>query len=261
MRAGQGTTLDPHRPGHSNEGDEMNFRETMRRLKEMGTTQNRQVYARHGVGGKMFGVSYADLGKLEKEIKVDHELALKLWASGNHDARVLATKVADPARLTSRLLDGWARELDSYVLADAFSALVARTGMALKKYLQWRRRKSEFVGQVAWNLLVSLTRRDEDLNNKFFLEQLATIEREVHGRANRVRYSMNSALIAIGMRNATLEKRAIAAARRIGPIEVDHGETGCKTPDPIPYIQRARARAKKATKKARARVKARAKKT
>ncbi len=73
---------------------------------------------------------------------------------------------------------------------------------------------------------------------------MKTIEREVHGRPNRVRYSMNSALIAIGMRNATLERRAIAAARRIGKVEVDHGETGCKTPDPIPYIQRAKARRK-----------------
>ena len=73
---------------------------------------------------------------------------------------------------------------------------------------------------------------------------------------NRVRYSMNSALIAIGMRNATLERKAIAAARRIGPIEVDHGETGCKTPDPIPYIQRAKARKKKTAGK-----KSKAKKT
>ena len=228
----------------------MNYRETMRKLRSMGTAQNRKVFARHGVGGEMFGVSYADLGKLEKAIKTDHDLALELWASGNHDARVLATKVADPGSMTSRLLDSWARELDSYVLADAFGALVARTGMALKKFLQWRSRRAEFIGQVAWNLLVALSRRDEGLNNKFFLEQLATIEQEVHKRPNRVRYSMNSALIAIGMRNATLEKRAIAAARRIGPIEVDHGETGCKTPDPIPYIQRAKARLKKTAKKA-----------
>ena len=228
----------------------MNYRETMRKLRSMGTAQNRKVYARHGVGGEMFGVSYADLGKLEKAIKTDHDLALELWASGNHDARVLATKVADADRLSSRQLDAWARELDSYVLADAFSGLVARSGMARKKFEQWRNRKAELVGQVAWNLLVSLARGADDLNNGYFQEQLATIELEVHRRPNRVRYSMNSALIAIGMRNATLEKKAKAAARRIGPIAVDHGETGCKTPDPIPYIERARARLEKRRKTA-----------
>ena len=221
----------------------MDFRETMRQLRSMGSAQNRKVYGRHGVGRKMYGVSYADLGKLQKAIKTDHELAEKLWASGNHDACVLATKVADPGRMTSGQLDAWARELDSYVLADAFSVLVARTGMARKKLEQWRNRKAELVAAVAWNLLVSLASGDEpELSNSYFEEQLRTIEREVHGRPNRVRYSMNSALIAIGMRNATLEDKAVAAARRIGRIEVDHGETGCKTPDPIPYIQRARAR-------------------
>ena len=220
----------------------MNYRETMRQLRLMGTAQNRKVYGRHGVGRPMFGVSYADLGKLEKAIRVDHSLALRLWESGNHDACVLATRVADPGKMTSRQLDDWARQIDSYVLGDAFSGLVARSGMAQKKFEQWRGRQAEFVGQVAWNLLVSLTRRADELPDEYFEEQLVTIEDQVHGRKNWVRYSMNLALIAIGMRNAALEKKAIAAARRIGPIEVDHGETGCKTPDPIPYIKRAKAR-------------------
>ena len=74
----------------------MNLTETMRALEAAGTAQNRKIYARHGVGGEMFGVSYADLGKLERKIRVDQELAEELWATGNHDARVLATKIADP---------------------------------------------------------------------------------------------------------------------------------------------------------------------
>ena len=227
----------------------MKYQETIRQLRSMGTAQNRKVYGRHGVSREMFGVSYADLGRMQKAIKVDHGLALKLWESGNHDACVLATRIVDPTKITARQLDAWARQLDSYVLADAFSGLVARTGMARKKFEQWRGRKGEFVGQVAWNLLVSLARHAEDLPDAYFEAQLETIEREVHDRKDRVRYSMNLALIAIGMRNAALEKKAIAAARRIGPIEVDHGQTGCKTPDPIPYIKRAKAR-KKATAKA-----------
>jgi 3-methyladenine DNA glycosylase AlkD len=228
----------------------MNYRETMRQLRAMGTAQNRKVYRRHGVGRRMFGVSYANLGKLSKAIKVDQELAVRLWDSGNHDACVLATMVADPSRMTSRQLDAWARELDSYVLADAFAGLVARSGMARRKFEQWRDRKGEFVGQVAWGLLSRLAQSDADLPDHYFEEQLATIEGEVHDRKNRVRYSMNMALIAIGMRGPGLEKKAIAAAKRIGPVEVNHGETGCKTPDPIPYIARAKARRKqKAAKK------------
>jgi len=68
----------------------MNKTEALRALKALGTAQNRKVYARHGVQPPLFGVSYAALGKLRKQIGVDHKLALALWKSGNHDARVLA---------------------------------------------------------------------------------------------------------------------------------------------------------------------------
>src|SRR3990172_1099061 len=98
----------------------MNAAEVLAELNKMGTEQNRKVYARHGVGPNMYGVSYANLGALKKKIKVDHGLALDLWASGNHDARVLATMIADPKQADDELLDGWVRDLDNYVLTDAF---------------------------------------------------------------------------------------------------------------------------------------------
>ena len=71
----------------------MTLTQTLQQLKAAGTAQTRKTYARHGVGPNMFGVSYATLGKLTRAIQRDHALALGLWASGNHDARVLATMV------------------------------------------------------------------------------------------------------------------------------------------------------------------------
>ncbi len=220
----------------------MSYRTIMAGLRTMGTEQNRQVYARHGVGKKMYGVGYAHLGKLKKQIGTDHALAEQLWASGNHDARVLATMVADPEQLTSGTLDAWSNALDNYVLADAFGDLVARTPFAFKKFEKWSRSRSEFVGQVGWRLMCYLAGHDDGLANVFFVEQLKTIEKELTSRPNRVRHSMNGALISIGARNATLRKRATAAAKRIGKVEVDHGETGCKTPAAIPYIDKMWAR-------------------
>ena len=99
----------------------MKLAEAMQRLEACGTAQNRKVYARHGVRAKMFGVSYANQGKLKKAIGVDHALAQKLWATGNHDACVLATMVADPDASTAKELATWARTLDSYVVTDALA--------------------------------------------------------------------------------------------------------------------------------------------
>jgi len=219
----------------------MEYRETMERLKSMGTEQNRKVYARHGVGKKMFGVSYANLGGLKREIKVDQGLAERLWASGNHDARVLATMIADPERVDDAMLEEWAKDLDNYVLTDAFTVLAGRAGISRRKMEKWTKSKKEWIGRVGWGLLAGVARTDTELPNRYFEAYLNAIETNIHKSKNRVRDAMNSALISIAMRNERIEKTAVAAAIRIGKVEVDHGKTNCKTPDAIQYIAKAKA--------------------
>ena len=94
----------------------MTIKQALGALKKAGTAQNRKVYGHHGVTCAMFGVSFAELKKLKKQIGVDHELARQLWASGNHDARILACMTADAQAMTSGEIDTWSRQLDSYVL-------------------------------------------------------------------------------------------------------------------------------------------------
>ncbi len=230
----------------------MKASEAHRKLKSKGTAQNRKIYARHGVQGEMYGVSYANLGALRKEIRTDHALALELWDSGNHDARLLATMIADPEAMTAKTLDAWAGDLDCYPIADAFSGLAARTSFAQKRMDKWTRSSKEWIGAAGWNL-VAYAAGNPELPDATFRPYLERIESGIHKARNRARYSMNTALISIGIRSASLEKAAIAAARRIGPVEVDHGETGCKTPDAVTYIPKARAHraAKEAKAKAR----------
>jgi 3-methyladenine DNA glycosylase AlkD len=222
----------------------MQYAQAMKELEALGTAQNRKVYARHGVGEPMFGVSYAGLGKLAKAIRVDHGLAERLWKSGNHDARVLATMVADPAETKSATLDAWAQELDNYALADAFSKLAAATPHARQKAERWTKAKGEWTSSAGWNVLAMLS-ADDGLPDAFFEPWLATIEAGIEKAKNRTRYAMNNALIAIGMRSDALAKQAVAAAQRIGAVEVDHGETGCKTPDAVAYVPKAREHQRK----------------
>ena len=216
----------------------------MAALKAAGTAQNRKVYARHGVAGPMFGVSYANLGKLQKKIKTDQALAEQLWATGNHDARVLACKIADPTAIKASTLETWSKELDNYVVTDAFSQLVAKTPHAEKKAAAWTKSKKEWIASAGWTVLASLAMRDDDGPVSKHAEWIARIEDGLHDAPNRVRYARNNALIAIGIRGGSLQKKAIAAARRIGKVEVDHGETGCKTPEAEAYILKAVARKK-----------------
>jgi len=219
----------------------MTLDQAMKALEEAGSAQTRAAYARHGIGGSMFGVSYAALGTLAKKIGVDQMLAEGLWDTRNHDGRVLATMVADPQAITSRRLDDWARKMDNTTLASAVATLAARTPLAREKAERWAKLPAELVGQAGWDLVRHLALRDAELPDSYFEERLTTIEKEIHSRKDRVRYAMNNAVIAIGMRNPALRKSALAAAKRIGPVEVDQGETDLRTPDAAASIARAAA--------------------
>lgn len=228
-------------------------REVLAELKELGTAQNRKVYGRHGVTGELYGVSYAHLKKLEKRYRGEHELALELWESGVHDARILATQIADSGALTAKVLDAWLRAVDNHVLADAVAQAAARSSKAVRCAERWRARKKEWPAATGWNLYGRLV---GELVAAQHQATLVEIEERIHDSPNRVRHAMNGALIAIGSEGGALQKAAVAAAKRIGTVEVDHGETGCKTPAAIPYIEKtvahrraqARKRAAKKTK-------------
>jgi 3-methyladenine DNA glycosylase AlkD len=222
----------------------MAFKETMKQLEADGTMQNRKVYTRHGVGENMFGVSYANLKKLAKQIKTDHELAIQLWETGNHDARVLATMIADPEKADNQLLESWAQDLDNYVITDAFANFASQTALAKKKLEKWSKSPKEWIGRSGWLLLAQLLKNNGDFSDGDLQNYLNTIENEIHHRKNRVKDAMNSALIALGIYCEDMREKALAASRKIGKVEVDHGQTGCKTPDAESYIKKSLERKK-----------------
>lgn len=226
----------------------MDIKTALKQLESAGTDQNRKVYARHGAKDPMFGVSFAAMGKLKKFIKTDHALARQLWATGNYDARLLAAMIADANVMTEAELEAWVGDLDSHPVAAAFSKLASQSPFARKKMQQWTRKPDEWMSTAGWNLL-GLLAMDKSQSDDLLDGYIRRIEAEIHEAPNRTRHSMNGALIGIGSRGGALAQKAVAAARRIGKVEVDHGETGCETPDAAGYIQKMLAhRAGKASK-------------
>jgi 3-methyladenine DNA glycosylase AlkD len=224
----------------------MDFKELMREMKSLGSEPARKTYKRHGVQGEVFGVSYAQLGAIKKKIKGDHALAEQLWRSGNHDARILATMIADPAKGAS-LLDEWLKNgVNSYVISDAVATFACQVPLSRKKIEGWMKSKDEWIGCFGWGLFAKLSRLDAPFSEELLEDYLGVIERDIHKAKNRVRYSMNSALISIGVRSEKLRKKALAAAARIGKVDVDHGDTDCKTPDAARYIRKTASKAKTA---------------
>lgn len=216
----------------------------MQELKDSGTEQNRKVYKRHGVLGKQFGVSYAHLKRLLKLIKTNTPLAQSLWKSGNHDARVLATMIANPAELGADGLNTWAAECENHVLAGGVASCCSAhpDGWAIAS--SWTESPDDLISSSGFGAMSHLLRKPPFPAAKELGEWIRTIRDTIHDRPNQTRYAMNGALIAIGLVSPGLQKQAIAAARKVGKVEVDHGETGCKTPDAEAYILKAAARKK-----------------
>ena len=210
--------------------------EALAALKRKGSAQVRKIWARHGAKDPMFGVKFADLYELRKKIGTDDALAAALWDSGNADARNLALLIAETAPLAR-----WAGEMDAFhagLLAD----LAAKTPQAATLQKAWIASKADVVSTAGWATLASRLKHKATVTDAEGRAALKAIEKGIHRAPNRTRHAMNMALCAVGIWMPALRKDAVAAAGRVGKVEVDHGETGCKTPDAAAYIAKAAQR-------------------
>ena len=89
-----------------------------------------------------------------------------------------------------------------------------------------------------------LAARDLSTPEAWLLERLAEIERTIHQAPHEHRDAMIMAMVWIGGRSAALRKPALAAAKRVGKVEVDHGDTSCETPDAASYVEKMWAHSK-----------------
>lgn len=238
------TKTPPARKSAKPAAARMTLAQTMSALEKAGSAQTRKTYARHGVEGPMFGVSFATLKTLLKRIGVDQELALALWNTGNFDARNLAFKVADPAQMSPKDLDRWAKTPMSRMCSGYVAHLAAEGPHARSKSDAWLAAPDEMRRCAGWSLVGVMAMRDEDTTDAWFAKRLAEIEKSIQASPNAQREAMLQALIAIGCRSAALRKSVTAAAKRIGRVEIDQGDTACKTPEAVPTLEKTWAYAK-----------------
>ncbi|HEX6095101.1 MAG TPA: DNA alkylation repair protein [Thermoanaerobaculia bacterium] len=186
-------------------------------LKKHSSKAVRDGMARYAVpSDHAYGVSVKDIKALGKELGRDHELALALWDTGVYEARMLASYVGDPERLTAAQMDRWCRDCDNWAYCDSLSFnLFDRSPHAWKKVDQWSRRTKEFEKRTAFALLWSLALHDKAAPDERFLHGLTLIEREANDERNFVKKAVSMSLRAIGRRNRTLNAAATAVARRL----------------------------------------------
>ena len=156
---------------------------------------------------------------------------------------MLALQVADPGKVTRSDADRWLEDGPVHFVGCYLTDLLAKTPIADATMRAWMKSPNEFTREMGYGLVGARLKVDPDSIGDADAERmLATIEKEIHRSPNWARYAMNGALISIGIFKPGLKKRAIEAARRIGKVSVDHGETSCTTPEAEPYIEKATKR-------------------
>ena len=174
--------------------------------------------ARYGiVAPKVFGVSVADLRTLARPYRGNHELAEALWKTAWYEARMLAAFVDDPARVTPRQMDSWARDFDNWAICDTVCFhLFDKTPHAWSKINRWSDRRHEFVKRAAFALLASVALHDKAAEARPFLDALPLIERAASDDRNFVKKGVSWALRGIGKRrDPELRRAALQLAQRL----------------------------------------------
>jgi 3-methyladenine DNA glycosylase AlkD len=193
----------------------------LKKLKARGRRKNIEGMARFGITTeRRLGVSVPEMRRIAREAGTDHPLAIRLWNSGIAEARIVASMIADPAKMTAAEMDRWVSEFDSWDVCDQVCMnLFERTPFARRKIRQWARREEEYVRRAAYALLACLAWHDKDAPDKVFTGFLPVIKRGATDERNFVKKAVNWALRNIGKRNPRLNKAAVGTAHEISRMD------------------------------------------
>ena len=230
----------------------MTLAEIMSFLEANGSESIKKVLLKHGIKEPFFGVKIEYLKEVQKKVKIDYQLAKELYATGNADAMYLAGLIADDAKMSVDDLQLWARQAVSNNISEYTVPWVAtgsRYGYQLA--LEWIDSAEEQIAVIGWATLLNLVSQkpDNELDLPELRTLLARVVNTIHTSPNRVRSLMNNFLISLGTYVSELTDEVIAAAKIIGDVMVDKGDTACKVPRAEDYILKAKAKGNLGKKK------------
>ncbi|HTH82978.1 MAG TPA: DNA alkylation repair protein [Mucilaginibacter sp.] len=230
----------------------MTANEVMAELKTAGSDKIKSILLKHGVKEPFFGVKVEDLKIIQKKTGKSYELAKELYATGNADAMYLAGLITDDTKMSKADLQDWVkRAVSNNINEYTVPWVTAGNPYGYELALQWIDDEDEYIATAGWATLSNLValKPDSELAIDQFKALLDRVEKTIHSSQNRVRSVMNNFIISLGSYVTPLTDAAIAAAERIGPVMVDKGDTACKVPSAITYIQKVKDRGSLGKKK------------
>jgi 3-methyladenine DNA glycosylase AlkD len=199
----------------------MPFTQIMQELESLANPEAVKGMARFGIqGARVLGISIPELRRMARQVGNHHTLALELWGSGVHEARLLATMIADVRQLTETQMENWVNDFDSWDLCDQCCGnLFVRSPLAFSKALEWADRREEFVRRAGFALMAYLAVHAKKAPDDDFAPFFPKIEQYAADNRNFVKKAVNWALRQIGKRNPHLNQQAVKLSLRLVSTE------------------------------------------
>ena len=191
--------------------------EILSHLRSLANPENVAGMARFGINpNQTLGISIPVLRSLARQCGTDHPLAQALWATGVHEARILAAFVDDPHQVSEDQMEAWVMDFDSWDVCDQVcSNLFDHTTLAYQKAVDWSERQEEFVKRAGFVMMAALATHDKKAADSSFEQFFPLIMLQADDERNFVKKAINWALRGIGKRNHSLNQKAIETARLI----------------------------------------------
>ncbi len=219
----------------------MTAQEILVQLEKYGDERTKNTFINHGAKEPLFGVKVGDLKKILKKTKKNHELSLELYNTGNSDAMYLAGLMADEKKITKETLNDWIKKAYwSFLSEYTVPWVAAETEFGFELGLNWITSKKESIASAGWSTLASYAsvNPDENLDIEKYSALLDQIVNEIDTAKNRVKYTMNGFVIAVGTYIAALTEKAMQTAEKLGKVQVNMNGTACKVPLATTYLQK-----------------------
>lgn len=216
----------------------------VKELELLGSASYATLMKRHGLREPIFGVKVSELKKIQKRVKRDYQLALDLYDTGIYDAMYLAGLIADDMRMSKKDLQRWVDGVYCAGCNHAVTWVTAGGNHGYEMALKWIESKKVPIAATGWATLsgVVALRDDAELEAAVLKNLLKRVETSIHEQPDDVRYAMNGFVISLGSYVKALTPDAIKAAKAIGVVTIDMGDTECKVPSAVEYIKKVQER-------------------
>jgi 3-methyladenine DNA glycosylase AlkD len=162
------------------------------------------------------GVTMPDLRRLAKKITINHPLALELWQTNIHEARILASLIADCNLFTSSEMDQWTSDFKSWDLCDQNCInLFIWTPFVFDKINQFAKSDEEFVKRTAFSLIATIAVHHKKLADNQLIPYFDLIIKHAKDNRNFVKKAVNWALRQLGKRNTVLRQHALNTCEQL----------------------------------------------